>query len=171
MNSSEPEIFILDATAFIRLDFPVLQTIPNVIFYTTLNVQSELKDFRSRMNIDILAQSGKLRYDSPSPHLIQKLKAEIQKKDPMSPLSNVDIEILTLTRYLQGILLSNDFALQNAAIHLDIPIKIISGNKIASLRTWQLNCMSCGRIATMSAKTCSHCGGRLKRVLIRTTKL
>ncbi|MHA2202875.1 MAG: NOB1 family endonuclease [Candidatus Hodarchaeales archaeon] len=167
----EPDILVLDATAFIRLDFPQLQSISNVLFFTTQNVVSELKDSRSRMNLDILKYSDRLKFSSPQYKLIKTLEKRIQLVDPQTKLSHVDIEVLALTLEVKGALVSNDLNLQNAALHLNIPVKVVSGKKITHLRKWQLKCKSCGKEIKDAVEICPICGGILKRVLIETTKL
>lgn len=171
VNSLKPNIFVLDATAFIGLDFPILQTIPNVIFFTTLSVVSELKDFRSRMNMDVLKHSGLLQFNVPQNKLLQELKKRIQVIDPQTTLSPADIDVLALTLQLKGTLISNDLSLQNAALHFEIPIKVISGRKITYPRKWQLKCTSCGKFEKETLQICASCGGILKRVPTKTVKL
>ncbi|UCE12336.1 MAG: hypothetical protein JSV04_09050 [Candidatus Heimdallarchaeota archaeon] len=162
----ESNIYVLDATAFIGLDFPHLQMIPNSKFYTSLKVESELKDFRSRTNMDILKHSGRLQICNPEESLLKDLKRRIQAIDPKTPLSSVDLDILTLALQLKGTLISNDLNLQNAALYLRIPVKIISGKKITHLRKWQLKCLSCGKIDEKGIRICPSCGGDMKRVQI-----
>ena len=169
--ASEPNILVLDATAFIRLDFPQLQSTNNTIFFTTQSVVSELKDSRSRMNLDILKYSGRLKFSFPQNKIIKELEKQIYSIDPQTSLSYVDIEVLALTLQLEGALVSNDLNLQNVALHLNIPIKVVSGKKILELRKWQLKCKSCGRKINDAIVNCPFCGGMLKRVLIETTKL
>lgn len=166
----KPNRFVLDATAFIGLDFPQLQMIPNSKFYTSLKVESELKDFRSRTNLDILKHSGRLQICNPKENLLKDIKRRIQAVDPQTSLSSVDLGILTLALELKGTLISNDLHLQNAALYLNIPIKVISGKKITSLREWQLKCMSCGKIEEKETGICPSCGGDMKRVKISTPK-
>jgi rRNA maturation endonuclease Nob1 len=145
---------VLDATAFIGLDFPILQSIPDVNFFTTLSVELELKDFRSRMNIDILKSTGRLQFGTPEQNILNELKKQIQVIDPQTPLSPVDLDILAVTYQLNGTLISN-----------------ISGKKITHPRKWQLKCTSCGKIGEIASQTCAFCGGNLKRVSAKTTKL
>jgi UPF0271 protein len=166
----EPDILVLDSTAFIGLDFPKLLSL-NCLFFTTQGVASELKDSRSQMNLDVLKYSDRLKFSSPQNKLIEEVKKRIKLIDQQTPLSQVDIEVLALTLQIKGVLISNDLNLQNAALHLNIPIKVISGKKITHLRKWQLKCKSCGKEIINGAKVCPICGGALKRVLIETTEL
>ncbi|MFX1285154.1 MAG: NOB1 family endonuclease [Promethearchaeota archaeon] len=166
----KPDIFVLDATAFIGLDFPQLQKNPESNFFTTLSVVSELKNFRSRMNLDILKHSGRLQFGIPESNLLKKLKRRIEAIDPQTTLSSTDIEVLALAVQIKGTLISNDLSLQNAALHFKIPIKVISGKKITFLREWQLKCTGCGKIVKDLQQICPICGGFLKRVPIEPAK-
>ena len=162
-------ILVLDATAFIGLDFPRLLSI-NSSFFTTQGVVSELKDSRSQMNLDVLKYSDRLKFSVPQDCLIEEVKKRIQLIDQQTPLSQVDIEVLALALQVNGTLITNDLSLQNAALHLNIPIKVISGKKITRLHKWQLKCKSCGEVILNEMKVCPSCGGTLNRVLIETTK-
>lgn len=168
MTSTKSNTFILDTTAFIGLDFPILQTWQNALFYTTSTVASELKDIRSKMNLDILIQSGKLKIDSPNQGLFKEIKKKIARVDPQSSLSDVDMDILVLSLQLKGTLITNDLALQNMAYNLSIPTRVISGKKISQIRKWVLRCKNCGKRADINEKQCSECGGPLRRVTIQT---
>lgn len=167
----ETNTWILDATAFIRMDFSQLQATPNVLFFTTQSVGLELKDFRSRMNLDSLRYSGRLKFSNPQDKIIQELKKQIQKVDPQTTLSSTDIEVLALAIQLKGTLISNDLNLQNAAYHFKIPIKVLSGKKIVSPRKWQLKCQGCGKLSNDTFQICPNCGGSLKRVQIKPVNL
>jgi rRNA maturation endonuclease Nob1 len=171
---SECKIFILDSTAFIRLDFPKLidsQTFKNASFFSTTSISFELKDFRSRMNIEILKESKRLKLITPQTELLEKIKMKISRIDPNTTLSTIDIEILALSQQLGGTIISNDLNLQNAAAHLKIPFKILTGKKITHLRKWKLKCYSCGRSVKNDSQLCPHCGGRLKKVLVKNDNL
>ncbi|MFX0182960.1 MAG: NOB1 family endonuclease [Candidatus Hodarchaeota archaeon] len=161
---TSPELFILDATAFIGLEFPLLmdsKAFPNAVFFTTFSVASELKDFRSRMNLESLKQSGLLQLNIPQTEILLDITKKIQEIDPHSPLSSVDMDILALALELGGTLISNDFTIQNAAYYLKIPIKTLNGKKIENLRIWQLKCKGCGKKIETYVQACPHCGGQM----------
>lgn len=174
MTENQQNRIVLDSTAFIKLEFPVLldsKIFPKASFFTTSNVISELKDFKSRMNLDIAIQSSRLQIIEPSPEILSKVVNLSQRKDPRTPLSHTDISILALTLQLKGTLISDDFALQNAATHLQVPIKTLSGRKITHLKEWKLKCKSCGKFFTFSRQDCPNCGGQLIRKQYKSTKI
>ena len=160
---------ILDATVFIRLDFPQLlepdrQTATT--FYTTTGVVSELKDFRSKSNLMLLRQASmaQLIITDPNPENITKISQAIQQFDPRSPLSPIDKQVLSLAYQLQGKLMSHDFTVQNAAKHLGIAIQTLpSGKKVRTQKRWVLKCQSCFKKVSYETEDCPFCGGKLKR--------
>ncbi|MHA1513680.1 MAG: NOB1 family endonuclease [Candidatus Hodarchaeales archaeon] len=168
MNNIKRETFILDSTAFIRLDFPRIQTIEESTFLTTYSVREELKDFRSRMNLDTMLHSNRLTLISPDPNNIKAMTERLKRVDPIRKLSLTDIEILTLTLEENGVLITNDFAIQNAAHQFKIKTQVVSGKKIKYTRKGILKCTSCNKKFKLQTDSCPDCGGKLKQVY--TTK-
>ncbi|MHA1443277.1 MAG: NOB1 family endonuclease [Candidatus Hodarchaeales archaeon] len=168
MNNIKRETFILDSTAFIRLDFPRIQTIEESTFLTTYSVREELKDFRSRMNLDTMLHSNRLTLISPDPNNIKAMTERLKRVDPIRKLSLTDIEILTLTLEENGVLITNDFAIQNAAHQFKIKTQVVSGKKIKYTRKGMLKCTSCNKKFKLQTDSCPDCGGKLKQVY--TTK-
>ncbi|MHA1206360.1 MAG: NOB1 family endonuclease [Candidatus Hodarchaeales archaeon] len=168
MNNIKRETFILDSTAFIRLDFQRIQTIEESTFLTTYSVREELKDFRSRMNLDTMLHSNRLTLISPDPNNIKAMTERLKRVDPIRKLSLTDIEILTLTLEENGVLITNDFAIQNAAHQFKIKTQVVSGKKIKYTRKGMLKCTSCNKKFKLQTDSCPDCGGKLKQVY--TTK-
>ena len=168
LNNIKRETFILDSTAFIRLDFPRIQTIEESTFLTTYSVREELKDFRSRMNLDTMLHSNRLTLISPDPNNVKAMTERLKRVDPIRKLSLTDIEILTLTLEENGVLITNDFAIQNAAHQFKIKTQVVSGKKIKYTRKSILKCTSCNKKFKLQTDSCPDCGGKLKQVY--TTK-
>jgi len=164
LNKIKIKTFILDSTAFIRLDFPIIQSIENATFLTTNSVKEELKDFRSRMNLDTMLHSNKLSLTSPDLNNIKTMTERLKKIDPIRKLSLTDIEILTLAWEENGVLITNDFAIQNAAHQFKIKTQVVSGKKIKYTRKGMLKCTSCNKNFKLSINDCPECGGKLKQV-------
>jgi UPF0271 protein len=154
---------VLDTTAFIGLDFPILQTLEVSKFLTANSVIEELKDFRSKMNLEVIQQTKKLEISSPNSQELEILVNKIRNLDPNTNLSNTDICVLALTRQVKGVLVTNDLAMQNVAKLMNIPIRVLGGRKIKEIRRSHLRCMSCKRTFQVSNQQCPVCGGELKR--------
>ena len=160
--------YILDATAFIRLDFPIIQAIEQATFLSTSSVKRELKDFRSRMNLETMQHTNKLVLISPDPKNIKLMTERLRKIDPIGNLSSTDVEILTLAWEVNGVLITNDLAVQNAAKHFDIKTHVVSGKKIKYTRKSIMKCTSCNKRFKLRIDYCPECGGNLKQIY--TTK-
>jgi UPF0271 protein len=91
------------------------------------------------------------------------MKRRLGKIDPIRKLSHADIEILTLTWEKDGILITNDLAIQNAAQQFKIKTDVVSGKKIKYTRKGILKCTSCSRTYKFLTDTCPDCGGKLKQ--------
>ncbi len=172
--SFKKDFIVLDATVFIRTDFPRLiekYRTSNTFFKTTSGVLFELKDFKSRMNLDLLKESGALIIENPEPSMLKKIKEQITMIDPSTSLSQVDIEVLALASQSTSPLMSNDLEIQNIAIHLKIPLELLGGKKISYKEIWKLKCRSCGRISEIKGQKCPYCSGNLKKIRIQKEKL
>ena len=163
LNDYSQQIHVLDSTVFIGMDFPILQTINVKKFLTTHSVIEELKDFRSKMNLDVMRQTNKLEVISPSPREINLFSEKIHNLDPNIRLSETDIQVLTLTWNIKGVVVTNDLAMQNIAQQMNIPIRVISGKLVKDVRRSYLQCKSCKKTFRVSSQQCPDCGGVLKQ--------
>lgn len=129
---------------------------------TVNSVLQELKDFRSKMNSDVMLQTNKLKVSSPDPLIIETVKNKILELDPKTRLSKTDIEVLSLAKQEGGVLVTNDLALQNIAKQIRIPIYVISGKEITEIRKTYLKCKNCKTVIRGSHQHCPDCGGEVK---------
>jgi len=156
--------YVLDATVFIGYDFQMLQKLENSQFYTTPSIFNELKDFKSRMNFEILQETKQIIISHPDHKDLIIIHKKIEKIDPNTLLSSSDIEILALSWKIGATLITNDYRLQNLAILLNIAINTLSGKKITEIVKWYLKCRNCGQIEKNNTDFCSNCNGELKRI-------
>ncbi|MHA2153841.1 MAG: NOB1 family endonuclease [Candidatus Hodarchaeales archaeon] len=161
-------IHVLDTTAFIGLDFPILQTLEVKKFLTAHSVIEEIKDFRSKMNLEVMLQSNELEILSPNPKELKTLTHRIHKLEPKTRLSNTDIQVLALARQVKGVLVSNDLTMQNMAKLINIPTRVVSGKKVTAIRRSHLRCLSCKRTFQESDQPCPACGGELKQYFTKS---
>jgi UPF0271 protein len=170
LYSQKPIKLILDASAFIGIEFPALLEYQNAIFYTTPSVVKELKDFRSKSNLEVMIEIKDLSIVIPESKTLSNLKHTLKSLDPDQRLSPTDSDVLSLTKDLGGILVSGDLALQNIASLLGIKINNISGKMIKNQRIGKLKCTSCWKIFRKWYSECPECGGSLKGVYSLNTK-
>ena len=73
-------------------------------------------------------------------------------------LSAIDQKLLALGYELEGIIISDDFSIQNVALYMKLEVISCSGNKIKELRIWQYKCSACNKISKKKKETCEVCG-------------
>lgn len=161
---------VLDSSAFIGLDFPALLEYQNVLFYTTPSVINELKDFRSKSNLEVLKGIMKLTIVLPESETMKNFKQTLKRVDPDQKLSSTDSDVLSLVKDLGGILVSSDLTLQNTASLLGMKIDNISGKIIKTQKIRKMKCTSCYKIFPEWHNACPECGGSLKGVYSTNSK-
>jgi len=130
--------------------------------YTTPLVVAELKDLRSKVRFDLLCESG-LRVQEPGRETRARVREAATRCGEGEALSETDLEVLALSLELQAGIVTDDYALQNAAYRMGIPV-IPLHQKGARRFTWQYRCSGCGRFSAAPGE-CPVCGAPIKRRL------
>jgi UPF0271 protein len=81
-----------------------------------------------------------------------------EKTGDLDVLSAVDKKILALAYELKGIIVSDDFAIQNVALYTGIEFVSCSGNEIKELRKWIYKCSACNLVEDNKSNECRICG-------------
>lgn len=119
---------------------------------TVPGVEAELLDIRSRMRLQI---SG-ARVEGPSKEALAMARAGAERTGDAAVLSEVDLELLAKALELSARLATDDYALQNAALHLGIEVETIAMPKIRKILKRTKRCFACGR--PMEGDECLVCG-------------
>ena len=64
---------------------------------------------------------------------------------------------------LEGVLVTDDYAMQNIATEIGLLVESIAMEKIKEKRNWVFKCGSCGKESKTMQKDCPICGGKLSR--------
>jgi len=126
------------------------------------SVVEELADARSRCRLEALLASG-LSVVSPSPESLDRATGAASGTGDLPRLSPADTDLLALSLDLGATVVTDDFAVQNVALRLGIPVRGILQRK-ARPRQWRFRCPGCNR-RYPSPGTCPACGSALKRSL------
>ncbi len=149
-------MYVLDASVFFsgwRTSEPCL---------TTSETVEEIRDTASRIRFEIFLSEG-LRVCEPTLASIKKVREGMERSGDAGKLSATDVGLLALALDTGGTLVTDDFALQNVALHLDVDILPIHQRK-AKARTWRYRCTGCGRYGEGSGP-CPICGSPMKRTI------
>jgi len=101
----------------------------------------------------------------PSPDALLKIQDVSGRTGDMNRLSDADKEILALAYDFKtdGLLLSDDYSIQNIAHLLDIKYSSLSQKGITEIRHWIYRCTGCRRVGTRGG-TCSVCGSPMRMI-------
>jgi UPF0271 protein len=87
----------------------------------------------------------------------------MQQSGDAGMLSTTDLGLLALALDVGGTVVTDDFALQNVALHLEVPILPIHQRR-AKVRTGKYRCIGCGRYGEDHG-SCPVCGSPMKRTI------
>lgn len=150
------ETAVVDANVFIhgRGSYP---------FKKAVTSQEVLEEVQSDQGKNMLRN---INYEvrSPSDKAIAKVREKAQEIN--SPTSATDEKLLALAMTLEKVILTDDIALQNLALHLDIEFQGFLEDEIEEKFRWKKICKNCGN--EVSRSRCSSCGStRLRRKQVR----
>ncbi|QYZ79595.1 nucleotide-binding protein [Methanofollis formosanus] len=145
---------VLDATAFF-VDRPYEGEV-----YTSPRVVAELVDLRAKCRYEALLAAG-LTVTEPSPEAWKAAEAAAGLSRDIGVLSPTDLEVLALARDLEGVLYTDDFAVQNAAITLGVKTRPIQQRRAKKVK-WKYRCAGCGRYYDEPGE-CPVCGAEVRR--------
>jgi len=135
---------VVDANVFMRgssAPFDEAVTVPGV--------RKEIESDSSEIRFDL---SG-VEVEKPDERSLEKVKSISDEIN--SPTSEVDEELVALALEIDGVLVTDDMALQNLALHLDVEFDSYMGDRADDKRRWNEICPKCGREVEGS---CGRCG-------------
>jgi UPF0271 protein len=128
--------------------------------YTSWSVVSELKDISSKIRYDLLRDAGLEVLDPQSTALARARKAAVEAGE-QEVLSDTDIDVLALAVQLDAAIVTEDYALQNAARRIGVKVIPLRQKKGSGIR-WKYRCSGCGKYCT-GPGDCPVCGAPVKR--------
>jgi UPF0271 protein len=150
-------IHIADSSLFIigkRIEGSII-TVPSVV--------EELRDERSRTIMELM----NVRIEPPLQIFIREVKSKAGVTKDSEELSKTDIDILAkaleYSRKEETFLISDDYAVQNTAIHLGIKVMPAGQKKIRDVLIWEKFCIGCKR-RFPKGDDCPVCGTALKKM-------
>jgi UPF0271 protein len=146
---------VLDASAFIneyRTDGPTA-SIPTV--------REELED-ESAFRFDAMEGSG-MHIHIPADGAVETVRRAAGETGDANVLSDTDVRLLAAAFELDGVLVTDDYAMQNVADHLGVGVDVIARDGITERREWTFQCQGCGREFDSDRDRCPVCGTDLAR--------
>jgi endoribonuclease Nob1 len=126
-------------------------------------VECELLDIRSKSLLHIYGA----RVESPTVESLKQAKCAAQETGDIRTLSQADLEVLAKALEYGAVLATDDYAVQNVALHLGIKIKPIAQPAIKKRLKRTLRCSACG--SAFDGEACPDCGtlARIRKRRIR----
>jgi len=129
---------------------------------TVPSVEEELRDETSRTIMELM----NVRIEPPLQSFIREVTSIAGVTKDSEELSKTDIDILAkaleYSRKEDVVLISDDYAVQNTAIHLGIKVMPAGQKKIRDVLLWEKFCIGCKR-RFPQGDDCPVCGTALKK--------
>ena len=115
-------------------------------------IEAELKDIKSKC----LLQIFEARVESPTLQALEDAKRAAEETGDIAVLSSADLGILAKALEYEAALATDDYAVQNVALHLGLRIKPIGQPKIKRELKRVQKCHGCGK--RFEGEACPDCG-------------
>ncbi len=152
------DIYVLDTSAILSGKIFEKKSV------TSPKVLKEIKPKGHSWRMFEFMRSKGMELIEPPKEVVEMVKKVAIKTGDYANLSEVDIEIIALAFYLNAILLTDDYSMQNVAKEMGIKFKSIVEEGIKEKIYWKFRCKFCGKDFDKYYEECPICGGKLKRI-------
>jgi len=164
--------YVLDASAFIN-GFKIISDNN----FTVPEITTEIKDFESKLVMDIALEESKLNIQDVSAEYVTKVDEIISKSGDVLRLSFPDKKLISLAYmfHRQGKnvkVISDDYTIQNTLKIMEIPYSGIITDGIKEVYNWKKVCEGCKREYDddYPFDDCEICGSKIFKKRIRVNK-
>ena len=144
-------MYILDTCAFFT------QKHPEGEFITVPGIKDEIINKQSKQYYENML-STKLKIMKASVQSYKIVKEKAKETGDYGVLSNIDLDIIALGYESRGIIVTDDFAIQNVALALEIDFVSCSNKAITEKRIWKYKCTACHHKEKEKRNDCPICG-------------
>ncbi|WP_135824612.1 NOB1 family endonuclease [Halorussus ruber] len=148
-------MYVLDSSAFINEYHTTEDTA------TIPMVREELED-ESAYRFDAMEGSG-MHIHIPQDGAVERVRRAAGETGDLDELSNTDVRLIAAAFELDARLVTDDYAMQNVAEHMNVSVEVIAQDGIAEQRDWRFQCQGCGREFDENKDRCPICGSELTR--------
>jgi UPF0271 protein len=146
---------VLDSSAFIH-EYHTTERMASVPA-----VREELED-ESAYRFDAMEGAG-MHIHIPADNTVETVRRAAVETGDDAELSGTDVALVAAAFELDGVLVTDDYAMQNVAEHLGLTVEVIARDGIAEKREWRFQCQGCGREFDDRHDRCPVCGSDLSR--------
>lgn len=154
-------MLILDTCAFLTQKHPTGE------FATVPGIKSEIVNRQSRQYFENMLATH-LKVMKAQKNSYDVVNKEAKETGDYDVLSKVDMDILALGYECKGTIITDDFAIQNVALALEVKFLSCSGKVISEKRAWRYKCTACNHKEKVKLKNCSVCGNEeIRRIKLK----
>jgi UPF0271 protein len=99
----------------------------------------------------------------PAEGAVETVRRAATETGDAGELSDTDVRLIAAAFELDATLVTDDYAMQNVAEHLDVAVQVIARDGITEQREWRFQCAGCGREFDENRDRCPICGSELTR--------
>lgn len=164
--------YVLDASAFIngfKLNSDNNFTIPEIT--------AEIKDFESKLTLDMAIDDGKLIILEVETRYIEEVEKSISESGDVLRLSKADKKLIALALMLQYKgenvkVITDDYSIQNSLKIMKIPYSSIITEGIKGVYNWKKVCEGCKKEYSddYPFDDCEICGSKIFKKRIKVNK-
>lgn len=131
--------------------------------FTTREVIEEAKATLTRLKMEAALATEKIKIKEPSRESLQKIAEELNKTGDRLSTTDIRLLALALDHKDRGLLLTDDYAVQNVAASLGIKYRSVAMAGIKAKFIWKGYCPVCKKWHPVSKRECEICGSKLLR--------
>ena len=146
---------VLDSSAFIH-DYHTDEQMASIP-----DVREELEG-EAAFRFDAMEGAG-MHIHIPTEGTVEKIRRAAGETGDRETLSATDVRLLAAAFELDGVVVTDDYAVQNVADRLNVAAEVIAQEGIAEQRDWRFQCQGCGREFDDHRDRCPICGSDLSR--------
>ena len=147
-------VIVLDSSALFSME-----NLPDEDCVCPPGVIRELRKYDDR-RLDLWGDM--LRVSDCSPGSLEKVKEEARKSGDLGRLSPVDMTVIALGLDLNGIVLSDDFSIENVCTRLGVQYRPVGTRGIKKVEKWNYQCIGCKKWYKEKMDECPICGSPMK---------
>ena len=103
-----------------------------------------------------------LRVSGCTERSVAKVKDAAKKSGDAGRLSDVDVSVIALAIDINGIVLTDDFSIQNVCKIMGIEYRSVGTEGIKKIEKWNYRCNGCGRWYKEKLNDCPICGSSMR---------
>ncbi|WP_393971386.1 ribonuclease VapC [Oxyplasma meridianum] len=150
-------VYILDTGAIISRNINLISG--NICI--PVSVMGEIRKGKLKRNMDEISEY--ISVIDPSHNFKKLVRKAAEETGDIRVLSETDIDVISAALEISGIIVSDDYAIQNVAGKMGIKYIGVEKETIKKQMEWQFRCTGCRKIYSKFVPVCEICGHAVKR--------